>query len=59
MAVIKRQVVIQNAEDLYCFAEKEFQDPTPCRYKSENVKLHRRVYFYVDEIERKRPNRLF
>jgi hypothetical protein len=37
MAVIKRQVVIQDAKDLYDFAEKEFRDPAASRYQSQNV----------------------
>lgn len=48
MAVIKRQVVIQDARDLYNFAEKEFHNTAPTRYQSEKcqsqmqgVLLHR------------------
>ena len=59
MAVINRKVVIQNAKDLFSFVEKEFKDPSPSRFQSENVRLKRRVYFYVDDIERNRLSRLF
>lgn len=59
MAVIKRQACIQDAKDLYDFAQKEFQNPAPSRYQSDNVKLKRRVYFYVDSVDRNRPYRLF
>lgn len=59
MAVIKRQVTIQDAKDLYDFASKEFTEPAPTRYQSQNVRLKRRVYFYAATIDRNRSTRLF
>ena len=59
MAVIKEQVVIQNANDLYGFAEKNLKEPAPSCYQSENVALKRRLFFYVDSVNRDRPHRLF
>ena len=59
MAVIKEQVIIQNAHDLYNFAEDKMKDPAPSRYQSENVALKRRIFFYVEKVNRDRPHRHF
>ena len=45
MAVIKEQVLIQNARDLFNFAEDKMKDPAPSRYQSENVALKHRIFF--------------
>ena len=59
MAVIKRQEVIQNAKDLFKFAEKNLKTPAPSRYQSENVHLKRRIFFYVEQVNRDRRRRYF
>ena len=59
MAVIRRQVVIQNAKDMHEFAIANLKDPSFSQYQSHNVKLKRRVFFYVDEVDRNRKDRLF
>lgn len=59
MAVIRRRVLIQNALDLYNFAQAHLKEPSPGRYQSENVKLKRKVFFYVENIDRNRPHSLF
>lgn len=59
MAVIKGNVIIQSARDLYDFAQRNMKDPAPSRYQSESVALERRIFFYVDKVNRDRPYRLF
>jgi len=53
MAVIRRQKIIQNAVDLYEFAQEQLQVP------SEKASLSRRIFLYVEEHERERPRRYF
>ena len=53
MAVIRRQAVIQNAADLYQFAQEKLKVP------SGKASLSQRVFFYVGEHERERPRRYF
>ena len=48
-AVIRRQVVIQNAHDLYSYAKENLTEPSSSRYKSQSVGLKRRVFFYVEQ----------
>ena len=59
MEVIKRKVIIQNAQDLFRFAENNLKTPAPSRYQSENVQLKRRVFFYVENVNRDRRRRYF
>lgn len=59
MAVIKCQVIMRNAEDLYNFCAENLQQPAPSRYQSENVKLSRRIFFYVEQNNRERRTRYF
>ena len=59
MEIIKRNVIIQNAEDLFKFAETNLKTPAPSRYQSENVQLKRRIFFYVDKVNRDRRGRYF
>ena len=59
MEIIKRNVIIQNAEDLLKFAENNLKTPAPSRYQSENVQLKRRIFFYVDKVNRDRRGRYF
>lgn len=51
MAVIRRQKIIQNAVDLYEFAQEQLQVP------SERASLSRRIFLYVEEHKRERPQR--
>ena len=53
MAVIRRQKVIQNAADLFEFAQENLSVP------SEKANLSRRIFFYVEQHDRKRPCRHF
>ena len=53
MAVIRRQHIIQNASDLYNFANDNLQLPLA------GVSLSRRVFFYVENSDRNRPHRQF
>ena len=46
MEITKRNVIIQNAKDLYKFAENNLKTPAPSRYQSENVQLKRQILFY-------------
>ena len=50
IVVIKRQEVIQKAEDLYNFAQNNLKTPSPSRYQSENVQLKRRIFFFVEKV---------
>lgn len=59
MAVVRREAIIQNAKDLFDFAETNLRSPTSTRFQSQVVKLKRRVFFYNSEHERERPYRLF
>ena len=59
MAVIRRQVVIQNARDLYDYAKENLSEPSSTRYKSQSVGLKRRIFFYVEHHQRNRRNRKF
>ena len=59
MEIIKRNVIIQNAEDLFKFAENNLKAPAPSHYQSENVQLKRRIFFYVDKVNRDRRGRYF
>lgn len=45
MAVIKGNEIIQNARDLFNYAEKNLKEPAPSRYQSENVTLKRHIFF--------------
>ena len=54
MAVIKRQVIIQNASDLYDYTKENLNKPSTTRYKSQSVGLKRRILFYVEEHQRNR-----
>ena len=53
MAVIRRQQVIQNAHDLYTFAQGNMLTPVS------GGSLSRRVFFYVEASDRNRPRRHF
>ena len=53
MAVIQRQHIIQNASDLYNFANDNLQLPLA------GASLSRRVFFYVENSDRNRPHRQF
>ena len=53
MAVIRRQKIIQNAVDLYEFAQEQLQ------VSSERARLSRRIFFYVKQHERERPRCYF
>lgn len=53
MAVIRRQKVIQNARDLFEFAQENLRVP------SEKASLSRRIFFYVEHHDRNRPRRYF
>ena len=59
MAVIRRQVVIQNARDLYEYAKENLTEPSSTRYKSQSVGLKRRIFIYVEQHRRNRKNRRF
>ena len=59
MAVIRREVVIQNARDLFDFAKANLTLPSSTRFQSQVVKLKRRVFFFVTEHDRDRPFRMF
>ena len=59
MAVIRREVVIQNAKDLFDFAKDNISLPSSTRFQSQVVKLKRRVFFYESEHNRDRPYRMF
>ena len=59
MAVIKCQVIIQNAADLYNFCVENLQQPAQSRYQSENRSLKRRISFYVEQTNRERRTRYF
>lgn len=54
MAVIRRQVVIQNAHDLYSYAKENLTEPSTSRYKSQSVRLKQRIFFYVEHHHRNR-----
>ena len=57
MTVIRREVVIQSAQDLYRFAQDNLKVPTSNRFETPRVKLKRRIFFYIEEHNRNRPNR--
>ena len=57
MAVIRRQVVVQNAHDLYNYAKQKLTEPSSARYKSQSVGLERRIFFYVEQHRRNRQRR--
>ena len=61
MAVIRGEAVIQNARDLFDFAEANLTLPLSTRFQSQVVKLKRRVFFFffVTEHDRDRPFRMF
>ena len=59
IAVIKGQEVIQKAEDIYNFAQNNPKTLSPSRYQSENVQLKRRIFFFVDKVNRNRRGRYF
>ena len=52
-------MVIQNAKELYDFAESNMKDPAPSQYQSENVHVKQRIFFYDDDILHNRRNRYF
>ena len=47
MAVVRRQVVIQNARNVYDYAIINLQEPSSSQYQSNNVRLKRRVFFML------------
>ena len=51
MAVIKDNVIIQNASDMIHYAEKNLKTPAPSCYQSENVTLNRRIFFLRRQSE--------
>ena len=59
MAVIWREVVIQNAKDLFDFAKANRSLPSSILFQSQVVKLRRCVFFYESEHNRDRPYRMF
>ena len=59
MAVIKQQVVIQNAHDLYSYAKENLSEPSSTRYKWQSIGLKRRIFNYVEQHRRNRPGRRF
>ena len=59
IAVIQGQTVIQNAKDLYEYANANLEKPAPSRYQSECVQLKRRIFHYAETVDRNRPHRLF
>ena len=59
MAVIRREAVIQNARDLFDFAEANLTLPSSTWFQSQVVKLKRRIFFFVTEHDRDRPFRMF
>lgn len=59
MAVIKHQVVVQNACDLFDYANENLTKPSSSRYKSQSVGLKRRIFFYVEQHHSNRRNRRF
>ena len=59
MAVVRRQVIIQNARDLYDYAKANLTEPSSTRYKSQSVGLKRRIFFFVDQHNRNRRNGKF
>ena len=59
MAVIKHQVIIRNAADLYDFCIENLRQPAQSQYQSENVSLKRRIFFYVEQTNRERRTRYF
>ena len=59
MAVIRREIVIQNAKDLFDFARANLTLPSSTRFQSQVVKFKRRVFFFVSEHDRERPYRMF
>lgn len=44
MAVIKGNEIIQNARDLFNYAEKNLKEPAPSHYQSENKTLKRGIF---------------
>ena len=59
MEVIKRKAIIQNAKDLFKFAQDNLKTPAPSRYQSVNVQLKTQVFFYVEKVDRDRRGRYF
>ena len=59
MEVVKRKAIIQNAKDLFKFAQDNLKTPAPSRYQSENVQLKTQVFFYVEKVNRDRRERYF
>ena len=41
------------------YAEKNLKEPASSRYQSENITLKRRIFFYIEKVNRDRPYRLF
>ena len=59
MAVIRREDVIQNANELFDFARANLSLASTTHFQSQVVKLKRRVFFFVSEHDRDRPYRMF
>ena len=59
MEVIRRNVRIQSAKDLYEFAMANLQEPAPTTYQASSVKLARRVFFYIDKLDPRQSGRRF
>ena len=59
MAVIRREIVIQNAKDLLDFARANLSFPSSTRFQSQVVNFRRRVFFFVSEHDRECPYRMF
>ena len=57
MEIIKGNVIIQNAKDLFKFTENNLKTPAPSHYQSENEQLERQSFFYVDKVNRDRRRR--
>ena len=54
MAVFGREVVIQNAKDLFDYAEANLRKPSSQRFQSQVVKLKRWVFYYESQHDRER-----
>ena len=61
MKMFRLEHETMNAEELFKFAKNKLNLKTPAssRYQSENVQLKRRIFFYVDKVNRDRCGRYF
>ena len=57
--VIRGKVRIQNARDFYEHLKKNYENPAAASFQSRSVKLAKREFFYVENINRNRENRSF